>query len=146
MDGRFPIQGNILEARQDKHGFQASVARFVKNRGWYTKEREGFPATLAEERTCKGRCCKLIMEGDKPNEAAVALLDYIRLVLRHAVEVRKSTGPAAVSDPTSLVKCKYTGPAVAQFYFLAGPVQRLHEHMYEATFFEMKGAPQGGQH
>ena len=41
--GQISIEGNILEAHQDEHGFQASVGRFAKNRGWYTNEREGFP-------------------------------------------------------------------------------------------------------
>ena len=145
LDGRFSIEGRILEAHQDEHGFQTSVKRFEKNRGWYTKDREGFPAKVEEQRTCKGRCCKEVMEGGTPNAAATALLDYIRLVLRHAVEVRKSkstgnTGLAAVSDPLSLIKVESTGPAVAQWYFLIGPAQRLNERMYEATFFEMKGS------
>ena len=70
------------------------------------------------------------------------MLDYIRLSLRHAEQLRKRTGPAAfILDPTILLQFECRPPLPneppVKLYFLVVSPQRLHEHMFEATFFRM---------
>ena len=106
LGGRFPLDPNDVESHQDTHGFEKCVEKFVARRGWYTDPRQGFPNAVDEERVCRGgNCCKRILAatqtpGDldwaRPKQTAAELLHYIRLVLRHAQDKRRSVGPAHV--------------------------------------------------
>ena len=68
------------------------------------------------------------------------MLNYIRLSLRHAEQLRKRTGRAAiVLDPTILLQfeCRPPNEPPVKLYLLVVNPQKLHEHMFEASFFRM---------
>ena len=70
-----------------------------------------------------------------------AMLDYIRLALKQAAQLRKLTGIAAVVDSATLMLFEYCNPPRVMYYLVA-PVQRLNDQLFEATFFEMQPLPQ----
>ena len=141
LKGTFPIENDLVEARQEKFGFKRCTEQFVQNRGWYTDARPGFPtADIEEERTCGAVCCQHIVQEDGPTDAK-ELLNYIRLTLKHAAKGRKNTGLAAVVDPTTLIRFECCNPTWVKYYLVA-LAERLNNTLFEATFFEMQPLPQ----
>ena len=146
LDGLFPVEPSAVEEHQSQFGFARVVDQFERRRGWYTEERNGFPQTVEEELVCHGgRCCKRVLagaavEGDldwgTPKENARDMLNYIRLVLRHAQHQKALTGPARVMDPLDLLRFDCASLGKVLLFVVVLP-QNQPFHNYEATFLEM---------
>ena len=113
----------------------------VRNRG-YTNPLETFPATVEEDAFCKnGRtgCWRQVFGTAGVEGTSGSIYNYIRLALQHAAEHR--TGPAKVSDPTTLLRFSACGMDITPLYYLVPITHKLDQggaaFEFQAVFWGM---------